>query len=167
MAKRKKTSNYEPSIDTSTSFSGSIKVIIAIAIIFVVFYLLTVLILNKKSTKIETNSSIQYTKILAGTTFNQKSSDYLVFFYDYSSSESSDYADLVSKYRNKDKALTIYTVDLNEGLNKKYISTDSNKDVQNVKDLKINGPTLIRIKDHKNVSYVTSSFSDYLDTTVE
>ncbi len=166
MAKRKKTSN-NIDIDTSTSFSGTIKVIVAILVIFVLFYLLTVVILNHRSSKIETNSSIEYTKILAGSTFKIKSNDYLVFFYDSTSDDSSDYAELVSKYRNKKKSLEIYTVDLNEGLNKRYISSDANKDVQSIKDLKVNGATIIRIKDHKNVSYVTENFSDYLDSTIE
>ncbi len=166
MAKRKKTSN-NIDIDTSTSFSGTIKVIVAILVIFVLFYLLTVVILNHRSSKIETNNSIEYTKILAGSTFKIKSNDYLVFFYDSTSDDSSDYAELVSKYRNKKKSLEIYTVDLNEGLNKRYISSDANKDVQSIKDLKVNGATIIRIKDHKNVSYVAENFSDYLDSTIE
>lgn len=167
MAKRKKATE-KISLDTETSVSGGVKLVIVIIVIFAAFYLLTVLILNKKSTKIETNSSIQYTKILAGTTFNQKDSDYLVFFYDYDNDENaSDYADLASKYRSKKKSLPLYTVDLSEGLNKKYISNDENKDVLSIKDLKVKGATIIRIKDHKNVSYVTEGFSDYLDSTTK
>ncbi len=166
MAKKKNNKKKIDEINTSFNMKKSIKIIIITLVLLFGFYLLTIVILNTKSKSIDYNSSIRYDKILAGTTFNQNSSDYLVFFYDTKDSNSGNYAELVSKYKGKDNHLDIYTVDLNEGLNRKYINDKSNENVNSSKDLKINGATLIHIKDHKNVFYITSSFNEYLDSTI-
>ena len=168
----KKFNNQHKKIDRQfsgdNSLNSGIKTVIVVVVIFIVFYLLTVFILNKKSSSIVTNdASIQYTKILAGESFNQNASKYLVFFYDSSSSDASNYIDLVSKYREKDKHLDIYTVDLHEGMNKKYVSTDENLDVDKVSDLRVKGPTIIYLKDKEIIDYTTSSFSDFLDNNVK
>ena len=169
MAKSKKTKNsskIEEQISSSANVKSTIKLIIAIAVILLIFYLLTVLILNKKSTNITSNASIQYSKILAGETFNMNENDYLVFFYDTTSDDSSSYAETVSNYKEKDKHLTIYTVDLNEGLNKKYINEDENPNATKASELRINNATLIHITNGKIVDYITSSFDEYLENTI-
>lgn len=181
MAKNKKTKNNVSKADFKSDRSkidkqvvednnikDAVKLIVIILVILLVFYLLTVYILNRKTTKVVNNASIQYTKILAGESFTQKEDEYLVFFYNMKDSKSTEYADLVSKYREKDKHLTIYTVDLNEGLNKKYLSdNDENSSAKNASELKIKGATIIHFKDNKIDEYITSSFDNYLGVSVE
>ncbi len=181
MAKRKKTKNSVSKVEKHTERSkidkqvseednikNVVKLIIVILVILLVFYLLTLLILNRKTTKVVNNASIQYTKILAGESFTQKEDEYLVFFYDMKDSKSTEYADLVSKYRDKDKHLTIYTVDLGEGLNKRYITEDDeNSSALKASELRIKGATLIHFKEKKIDEYITSSFGDYLDVNIE
>lgn len=169
MVKKKK--NDSKIINRRDSYNDHIKnvflLVIVILVILVVFYFLTVVILNKKSNSITSNASIQYTKILAGESFHQKEDCYLVFFYDMSSSDASNYASLVSSYREKEKHLTVYTVDLHEGLNKKYLSDSENRSATKESELKINGPTIIRFENGQIQDYVTSSFEDYLENHVE
>lgn len=180
MAKKKKTKNnvsrvnskseskkQEKQFSEDASFSGAIKLIIVVFIILLVFYLLTVVILSKKSSIPVSNASIQYTKILAGESFDQKEKDYYVFYYSMDDDNSTSYADLVSKYREKENPLPIYTVDLSEGFNKKYLADTENKVASKASELKINGTTLIHFKDNKIDEYITSSFENYLDVTVE
>ena len=131
------------------------------------FYLLTILILNKKEEPTYNNVTIEYNKILAGETFEMSDTDYMVFYYNSTGENAAEYADMISKYREKENSLPIYTVDLNNGINKKYISEEEINSVTNIDDLKVKDATLIRIKDKNVESYITSSYSEYLNSTVE
>ena len=93
--------------------------------------------------------------------------EYLVFFYNSKDDEAATYADLVSRYRSKKEHLAIYTVDLDEGLNKKYVGSEDNSSATNAKELSINGATLVHIKNGKIENYLKSSFNDYLGITEE
>ncbi len=181
MAKKKKTKNnvsrvnskseskkIEKQFSEDVSFGSAIQLIIVVFVILLVFYLLTVVILSKKDSSIVSNhASIQYTKILAGESFNQKEKDYYVFYYSMNDDSATNYADLISNYRDKEDHLPIYTVDLNEGLNKRYLSDTENKVAEKASQLKLKGTTLIHFKDHKINEYITSSFENYLDIDVE
>lgn len=164
---KKEHNKIERNIEEKSSIKDTVKLVVVILVILLVFYLLTVFILNKKTFVVNENVNIEYTKILAGVSFKQKEKDYLVFYYNSTDSEASNYADLVSSYREKDKHLTIYTVDLNEGMNKKYVSDEEKLDTDSVKDLRVSKATIIRFKDNKISDYTTSSFSEYLDNNVE
>ena len=135
-----------------------IKCVAIVLAVFIVMYLITVLILKKSSTdyitKDEESTSIQYSEILAGTSFNKKDSEYLVLFYDMD--EDNTYADLISNYEAKDEHLSIYYVDLSNALNKSVISEEeSNKEAKSVEELKINGATLIK--------FTNNSISEYIE----
>ena len=183
MAKKKKTKNHvsrvsktslksernkiDKQVSENSSISDAIKLIIVILVILLVFYLLTMVILSKKTSTVVNNASIQYTKILAGESFNQKEDDYLVFYYSMKDDDSMKYADFISKYREKEEHLPIYTVDLSEGFNKKYLSDLENRLASSASELKLNGTTLIHFKENKIDEYITSSFDDYLGVHVE
>ena len=152
---------------TPDNIKNVVKTIIVIIVILVAFYLLTILILNKKEGPTYNNVTIEYNKIIAGETFEMSDNDYLVFYYDSTGANAAEYADMISKYREKENSLPIYTVDLNNGINKKYISEEEVNSVTNIDDLKVKDATLIRIKDKSAQSYITSSFNEYLDSTVE
>ncbi len=156
----KKISNY-----SDNNIKGSIILVVVIIIILILFYLLTVFILNKKEFVVNENVDIQYSKIIAGESFDLKDEDYLVFFYDISANSS--YTDLVSTYRDKDKHLPIYTVDLGEGINNSVISDTNSLDVSNIIDLKVKDSAIIRIKNGKVSNYATSSFEEFLDNNIE
>ena len=168
MAKRKSTVKNNKKIDEvelKPNLKNSIKLVVIILVIVLAFYLLTVLILNKKTkTTYTSNSSIGYTKILAGETFKMKEDEYLVFFYD---NNNSTYADYVSKYREKKEGLTLYTVDLSEGLNKKYKANEDNREASKASELKINGATLIHIKSGNIDEYIKDNFDEYLGVLEE
>ena len=141
-------------------FSKVIKILIVMAIIFAVFYFLTVYILQKDniSTVIDTTPSeadIQYQEILAGNSFSVDKGHYFVLYYDMSDEDlKSSYTSLITTYEDKEGHFSIYTVDMSSAFNKKYISDVSNVDVQNIDALKISGPTLIEIQSGKVINYV-------------
>lgn len=148
-----------------SGIKGPIIIIAIVVLIIALFYLLTVFILNKKEFVVNNNASIQYSKIIAGESFDINDKDYLVFYYNLS--EHSDYTDIISNYRDKEKHLPIYVVDLGEGINKKVISSDENISVNNITDLKIKDSAIIRFKNGKVSDYTTSSFEEFLNNNVE
>ncbi|MBE6153890.1 MAG: hypothetical protein E7166_06680 [Firmicutes bacterium] len=97
-----------------------------------------------------TETTIQYTNILAGETFNQKTNEYYVIF---SNSEDNNYSTYeVMATNNSDK--NIYLVDLANPLNQKYISEESNVNAQTASELKVKSDTLIKVSNKSNVLYL-------------
>lgn len=149
---------------------NGIKCVVIVLVIFAIMYLLTLLILKKASTdyitKDNEKTSIQYSEILAGTSFDKKDNEYLVLFYDMNEDEKEKYtyANLVSNYEAKDEHLPIYYVDLSSALNKSVVSEESNKNAKSAEELKINGATLIKFNTEGIVEYIEGkdSISDYL-----
>lgn len=168
MAKKKSTTNKKGNT-TQTSkevlsslstpgLSSIIKHVIVVLLILGIMYLLTILILKRSSLdyikKDTEKTSIQYSEILAGTSFDKKDKEYLVLYYDKSSDDASTYESLYSDYKAKDEHLPIYYVDLSKALNKKVVSEESNKEATAASELKIKNATLIKFVDNKIDEYL-------------
>lgn len=153
-------------IEESTSFDSSEikKVVITTAIVLIVFacfYFLTVAIVNKDENKSTTDSSsdtgeveIQRDEILIGTSFSVKEDEYVVVYYDTTDDDMSSLASAISTYRSSSKDVSLYTVDMNNGLNKSFVGEEANKDASNASELSIAGPTLIKFSSNKISSYI-------------
>ena len=124
--------------------------------IFIVAYLIIGIFVTKEikwfqgDNKVEETTTIQYTTILAGETFNQNSDEYYVIFADSKGYNYATYETMATN--NSDKK--IYLVDLANTLNQKYISEESNSGVQSAADLKVKDNTLIKISNKSNVLYL-------------
>lgn len=150
--------------DIINGFDGNIKHTIIVVIIIVVvlglFYLLTLHITSKNSkdtsnTDVSTDGVITYDDIMVGRSFNVSDGEYLVLYYDKSDSEvNSTYSGLVSSYKAKDEHLDIYTVDMSNGLNKKYSKEESNYNPTQASEIAINGPTLIKYSNGTVIDYI-------------
>lgn len=183
MAKQKKTTkntnkskkNTQNSKEVLKNFDNDndakkvIKCVVIVLAIFAVMYLLTVLILKKSSTDYITSknesTSIQYSEILAGTSFSKKDDEYLVLFYDMDEDSESIYSNLISDYEAKEEHLPIYYVNLSSALNKSVIADESNKDATSIEELKISGATLIKFTSNSISEYIEGeeAISDYLN----
>lgn len=152
-------------IDTmSTSFSGEIgkvvKILIAVAIFLIIFYFLTVYLLNNDTTDTVIDATpgeadIQYQEILAGNSFSISDDKYLVLYYDMSDENlKSDYTNMISTYEAKEGHVPIYTVDMSLVFNKDYVADSSNKDVDSLENLKISGATLLEFEKGVVVNYI-------------
>ena len=161
--KQKMDANSYTNSSLKLGVKGKVITIISVLISFFTFYLLTVYIVNKDS-KTDDNKNItqseektiSYDKILLGRSFSMENEEYYVMYYDSSDEDiSSIYNELISNYRAKDDGLSIYYVDMNDGLNKSHSTTEeSNKNPNTVEDLSINGPTLIKIQAGKVINYI-------------
>lgn len=119
-------------------------------------YLLTKYVVKKdnatnNSSTTEEKSYIDPNTAIVGTMLNKSSDAYYVIIYDKTKDNATTYYSLVSTYKAKDKALKVYTVDLSNGLNKKYIATDNktNPKATNLEDLKFGEVTLLKVKNNK------------------
>ena len=131
------------STEASTIVKIAIGVIIVFVLIYLIFAVLTGEIKLKKDKK--TEPTIQYVEILAETTFKQNSDDYFVLFYEFSGDD---------VLENTTKT---YKVDLDKKFNTNYIADgeDIDRTPKNIDELKVENPTLIRIKNGKVTKFVT------------
>lgn len=132
-----------------------IKTFIIVVLVFVVFYLITIFIINRKQEKNNDNleTIIQYQEILAGETFNQLENEYYVIFYDFSNYDAIIYDYMIDRFRGHNDDIPLYKVDLDKGFNAPYLSENSNQIVNQASALRVKEPTLIKIKDGQNILY--------------
>lgn len=138
----------------------TIIIVVVAAVLLAFMYFLTNLILSKDVTDEEkvTENTIQYDEILAGESFNQDG-EYYVIYYDSSDSYSS-ISSLISSYQLNSTDTKLYSVDLANGMNKKYI-TDGDVVTTNASSLKVKDTTLLKFKNGK----VTDTITDITEIT--
>lgn len=133
-------------------------IIIVVAVVLLVgMYFLTTVILNKDSddnSKI-TEDAIQYDEILAGESFNQSEDEYYVIYYD-SSNEYSVISSLISSYQLNNSDTKLYSVDLADGMNKKYV-TDGNIVTDNASSLRVKDTTLLKFNNGEVSEVITDT----------
>ena len=134
-----------------------IKILIALVILIVAFYFIVGYLRGdfkkgKDETEEET-TQIQNYEILASKTFTKLDKEYYVLFYNKEGVKSDLYASMYSDYQDKGLDNPIFWVDLGNKFNKDILSEDTNDDAQKYSELKVSEPTLIHIKNGKNVGY--------------
>ena len=133
----------------------TIIIIVVAVILLVAMYFLTTFILNNDDTEEEriTENTIQYDEILAGQSYNQSDDEYYVIYYD-STDEYSTIGSLISSYQLNNTDVKLYSVDLSNGMNSKYV-TDSDVVTDNASSLKVKDTTLLRFEDGEVVETIT------------
>lgn len=145
-------------INTKREMPSEVKrtiiIIIVAAVILVGVYFLTNIILNNDNTQEEkiTENNIQYDEILAGESFN-KEGEYYVIYYD-ATDEYSTISSLISSYQLNNTETKLYSVDLSNGFNKKYV-TDGDVVTDDVSSLKVKDTTLIKFNEGEVTEVIT------------
>ena len=137
-------------------------IIILVAVILLVgMYFLTTLILSRdvEEEKI-TENTIQYDEILAGSSFGQSEDEYYVIYYD-STNEYSTVSSLVSSYQLNGGDIKLYSVDLANAINKKYI-TDGDIVTSDASSLRVKENTLLKFEDGE-VSETITDLSEIME----
>ena len=137
-------------------------VVFGVVIFICAFYFLTVYITSKNKTDSSTSTTeesttetISYTNIMVGRSFSISDGDYYVIYYDKSDENiNSECSSIVSSYNSKEDNIDIYTVDMSNGLNKKYSGSESNTNPNSASEIVINGPTLIKFSDGSVEEYI-------------
>lgn len=138
-----------------------VKVITCVIVFISLFYLLTLYITSKNSNKNDNNNkedtveTISYSDIMVGRSFTISDGDYFVIYYDKNDEDvNSSCSGAISSYKEKDDHLDIYSVNMGDGLNKKYAKDESNVNPTNASEIAISGPTLIKFSDGEVVEYI-------------
>ena len=97
---------------------------------------------------------ISYEDATVGTIFNRPDTEYYVVFDDFTENPNQYLTSILFRYSNEEETLPIYKVDMSNGFNIKYAGEQGNPSAQKVEDIKINGVTLIKIVNGKNVKYI-------------
>ena len=97
---------------------------------------------------------ISYEDATVGTIFNRPDAEYYVVFDDFTENPNQYLTSILFRYSNEEETLPIYKVDISNGFNIKYAGEQGNPSAQKVEDIKINGVTLIKIVNGKNVKYI-------------
>lgn len=97
---------------------------------------------------------ISYEDATVGTIFNRPDAEYYVIFDDFTENPNQYLTSILFRYSNEEETLPIYKVDMSNGFNTKYAGEQGNPSAQKVEDIKINGVTLIKIVNGKNVKYI-------------
>lgn len=139
-------------------------VILLIVIAFVVgAYFFTKSVVKKDSGTTEEQAStagaINYDVVTVGTMFNKSDSSYYVIVYNSEDTSTVYYQELVSKYSKTTNALKVYTCDLNNSLNTKYVASDEkpeNIKAKTIYDVSFGKLTLVKIKNGKIIKYINN-----------
>lgn len=154
MSKKNKVKTYSSDAD---EFSRMIKVLLLVVLALVAFYFVFAIARGEISFgEDEEEVQIQNVEILAGNTFSRNETEYYVMMYDFSSTDSSIYANLYEMYNSNSSvdSLRMYLVDLNKGFNTKYVTIDKKEvNITSVENLKVVNGTLVKVKEGAGVSY--------------
>ena len=134
----------------------TITIIVVAALLLVGMYFLTTLILSKDTEEEKvTENAIQYDEILAGESFNQGDGEYYVIYYD-SSDQYSTISSLISSYQLNNSDTKLYSVDLSNGMNKKYV-TDGDIVTDDASSLRVKANTLLKFEDGEVTETITDT----------
>ena len=159
----KKTNQYKSVVDEkefqlTPDMNKALKTSVVVLAIFFVFYIIATIksdYVAPKKNNGKPEADIQYSEILAGTSFNRMEPEYIVVYYDKSDSENEETSELdeaVSLHHSPD---SFYTCDLSSAFNKPYVTTEeANTNPENAEQLAINGPTVIKFSDGHVVEYI-------------
>ena len=131
-----------------------------IILFFCFFYFVTLYLTRESresnsSTNTETSSTDITNETLVGRSLDMSDGEYYVLFYDTTDEDiSSVYKDILNNYNAKSDPVSIYTVDMGNILNKGYASDSSNSSPSTAEEIKINGPTLMKVNNHQVELYI-------------
>lgn len=146
----------EMEVSASNEIYKVLKIVFGVLVFLGIFYLITIAIVGREEKEEIPEATIQYEEILAGSSFTMRDDEYLVVYYDFEDEEMSNLYSAVYSYTYSGSK-RLYTVNMSNGFNSKYVSEKSNKEPKDAGELAINGPTLISIKDGKVDEYIEGS----------
>lgn len=143
--------------DTGITTKNFIVIMIIITTLLLLVYILTGIFATKdikwfsdKDNKEEEKETVIANRILAVDSLNQKDEEYYVYFYDTSKEDT-----LVSS-KIGTLMFMVYRVDLHDDFNSSFVGEPSGI-VENIGDLKVTNPTLIKVSSGKIVSFYSGS----------
>lgn len=138
------------------------KISIGVIIVLLLVYLATALAtgeikLGNKKKEETKEATIQYEEIIAGSILNRQQDEYYVLAFSFTDTQARYYLSLKDSYKQNTDALPVYIVDLDKGFNNVLSPKDDEQykeKPENIKELKVKGPTILKVKNGKVTSRV-------------
>ena len=133
--------------------------IIILVIAFGLYFVSKAIVSKRSNTKSDDNTAnaeIDYSLTTVGTLLNRPYDDYYVMVYDSQDTNAIYFANLFTKYSSKEDGLKIFFCDLNNPLNKNYVSNEEsgNSYARTTEDFSFGRISLIRVRYGQVVSYL-------------
>jgi len=148
--------------ETSTSSSIKNGVIITCCVIGFIFlmFLFTKIKTGEwdlftKENDITYVSEVQTTKVLCSQVLNRSDKEYFLLAYQIKEDDVSLYDSIIERYNSMTNVLKLYKLDLSNSRNN-ICKADNINISNNIKELKLQVPTLIKVKDGKIIESYTS-----------
>lgn len=168
MAEKKKTKRIKAEkyqTEEQEEVMRFIKILIILIVIVLGVYFLTRIFVTKdlfnkdKEEDKVTAGSINYNTTIIGAMLNRPEEEYYVIMYDSEDLNNVYYSGIASNYSKNEDALKVYTIDLKNELNKKYITDNQeqvNVNTENLDSFKVKDVALLKISNKKIVkSFIT------------
>ena len=146
--KKLKLHNKKETTEAETEVKRFIFILIGLLVLVGIVYLVS----NNSKNNTNTNEiTIQYNDISVGMILNRSEyKEYYVLAYFNDSDNYTDINKLYRTYRNRENVTKLYTVNLDDQINKDFIGTDGSKlKVDNASEFRFTTDTLLYIKDGK------------------
>lgn len=146
------------------SIKNMLIIIISICIVFAIFYVITTFVVkdNKEISNDNNIAVIDNTKIVLSQLLSRKEKEYYVIATNTNSSSYIDanylniYNNYINQYKQKENSIPFYYVNLDDALNKNYVSNELNI-TNELKELKLNDEILFKIKEGKIIDSFVGS----------
>lgn len=137
--------------DKPLSLKTFIIIMVVLIVFFIILYLLTGIFVTKEIKWFNNDSKVDNivevnNKILATDSLRQVEEEYYVYYYD-TTDEDNEVSSLLSSLSDE-----VYRVDLHDDFNSNFIGEPSGI-VENINDLKVTNPTLIKVSSEKIVEF--------------
>ena len=136
-----------------------IKILIIVVVFLLAIYFITRIFVKKdllNNNEETAVTEVSYNKMVFGTMLNRPYEKYYVLAFSSKDNKANYYSALASNYSQDEDSLYIYYIDLEDSMNKEFITTDgkTNPKAKNVSDLKVGDLTLIKVEDGKIAKYI-------------
>lgn len=140
-----------------------VKILMVVVVVLGIVYIGTAIATGEinlnKDKKEEVEVSIQYEEIIAGEILNRIDKEYYVLLFNFTGDDATNLLTLKDNYGYVNESLPVYIVDLDKKFNS-ILTPSEGEEIKdkpsNVSDLRVNDVTLLKVKDGKITSRVTT-----------
>ena len=154
----------EEEITNSNEIKNLVKLVLAVTVVFFIFYGITILVLkkdNNNETKKEEQTQIDLEKILISQMLSQPENNYYVLITIEKDANNTTYNSLKEEYYKKENHKKIYLSNLSDPMNKTFVGDETNLQ-GDIKNFKFDKSTLVEIES-ASIKSITEGSADILE----
>ena len=137
------------STETKTVKQFIIILLVVILIAIGIYFITTKFVNTSDSNNTDTEENLEYidpTVAIVGTMLKKLETDYYVMLFDTKDIDVATYYNLLDKYESKEDSIRVYTVDLSNPLNSKYMDRENpNLNTTNIEEMRFGAITVLKV----------------------